>query len=84
MRRLQHLALFLMALLVILAIVVFMLENQQSVIINFLGWPGAKVSASACLIIALLVGMVVGPLLGTALRYRRRQIGLFNDWRCNF
>jgi putative membrane protein len=72
MRRLKHLALFLMALLAVLTIVVFMLENQQPVIITLFGWSGAQVSASVCLMIALLVGMIIGPLLGMVLRSGRK------------
>ncbi|QAY92440.1 DUF1049 domain-containing protein [Pseudomonas sp. ACM7] len=63
--------LLLFVLSVILAVVVFMLENQQSVIITFAGWSSVEVSVSSCLIVALLVGMAIGPVLGFALRYRR-------------
>lgn len=71
-RRLKHLVQLLVLLLVILAIVVFMLENQQSVIITFFGWPSVEISVSTCVVIALLVGMVVGPILGMAIRARRK------------
>lgn len=71
MKRLKHLALFLMVSLILLVIVIFMLENQQSVIITLFGWSSAEVSVSICLMVVLLIGMVVGPLLGVALRSRR-------------
>ena len=60
-KRLKHWVLLLILLFVILGVVVFMLENQQSVIITFFGWPSVEVSVSTCVVIALLLGMVVGP-----------------------
>lgn len=60
-RRLKSWLLVLIFMFVILSTVVFMLENQQSVIITFLGWPSAAISVSTCIVIALLLGMVVGP-----------------------
>ncbi|WP_154912862.1 lipopolysaccharide assembly protein LapA domain-containing protein [Pseudomonas fluorescens] len=71
MKTLLRWFLFLIVLSVILAVVVFVLENQQSVIITFAGWSSVEVSVSSCLIVALLVGMAIGPVLGFALRYRR-------------
>ncbi|MHC8355025.1 lipopolysaccharide assembly protein LapA domain-containing protein [Pseudomonas sp. LB3P81] len=71
MRRLKHLALLFIALLVILTIVVFMLENQQSVIVTLFGWSSAQVSVSICLVVSLLLGMIVGPILGMVFRYAR-------------
>ena len=60
-KRLKHWVLLLVLLFFTLGVVVFMLENQQSVIINLFGWPSAEVSVSTCVVIALLLGMVVGP-----------------------
>jgi putative membrane protein len=74
-RALLRWSLLLSVLLVILAVIVFMLENQQSVIITFLGWSSAEVSVSSCLIVALLVGMALGPILAFALGYRRSVRG---------
>ena len=61
-KRLKSCLLVLVFMFVILSTAVFMLENQQSVIITFLGWPSTDVSVSTCIVIALLLGMVVGPL----------------------
>jgi uncharacterized integral membrane protein len=74
-RALLRWSLLLSVLLVILAVIVFMLENQQSVIITFLGWSSVEVSVSSCLIVALLVGLALGPILAFALRYRRSVRG---------
>ncbi|MHC8387666.1 lipopolysaccharide assembly protein LapA domain-containing protein [Pseudomonas sp. MDT2-39-1] len=71
-RKLKRLVLLLVALLVALTTVVFVLENQQSVIITLFGWSSSPVSASLCLVVALLVGMIIGPLLTVVLRTRRK------------
>ncbi len=63
--------LLIILLLVGLTLIVFMLENRQSVIINFFGWSTGEVSISSCLVIALLVGMVIGPVLAFMLKSRR-------------
>ncbi|WLH34081.1 lipopolysaccharide assembly protein LapA domain-containing protein [Pseudomonas sp. FP2196] len=51
-------------LLLVLTILAFVLENQQSVSLLFLGWAGPQLPVSVVVVAALLVGMVVGPILG--------------------
>lgn len=46
------------------AILTFVLENQQGVSLSFLGWSTSQVPVSVFVVLALLVGMIVGPLLG--------------------
>ncbi|WP_408600118.1 lipopolysaccharide assembly protein LapA domain-containing protein [Pseudomonas sp. PLMAX] len=64
MRNLKRVLLAVFVLLVILAILVFVLENQQSVTLLFLGWAGPQLPVSVVMVIALLVGMVIGPIIG--------------------
>lgn len=47
-----------------LAIFAFVLENQQSVALSFLGWSAAELPVSVVVTLALVIGMIVGPALG--------------------
>ncbi|MNG07791.1 Lipopolysaccharide assembly protein A [compost metagenome] len=64
MRNLKRILLAVFILLLILVILAFVLENQQSVSLLFLGWAGPQLPVSLMLVIALLIGMVIGPILG--------------------
>jgi len=64
MRNLKRVLLGVFFLLLILAVLAFVLENQQSVSLLFLGWAGPQLPVSLVMVLALLVGMVLGPLLG--------------------
>jgi uncharacterized integral membrane protein len=64
MRNLKRVLLAVFILLLILVILAFVLENQQSVSLLFLGWAGPQLPVSLMLVIALLIGMVIGPILG--------------------
>lgn len=63
MHNLKRVLLAVFVLLLILAILAFVLENQQSVALLFLGWAGPQLPVSVVLVIALLVGMVIGPVI---------------------
>lgn len=64
MSNLKRILLVIIALLLVLVILAFVLENQQSVSLVFLGWSGPQLPISVLVVIALLVGMLIGPLLG--------------------
>lgn len=64
MRNLKRVLLAVFVLLLILAILAFVLENQQSVTLLFLGWTGPQLPISLVMVAALLIGMVIGPVLG--------------------
>lgn len=51
-------------LLLMLIILAFVLENQQSVSLTFLGWSGPELPVSVITISAILAGMLIGPILG--------------------
>lgn len=57
--------------LIILAVTVFMLENEQVVVINFFGWSSGEASLASYLVIALLIGMAIGPFFTLVLKGRR-------------
>jgi uncharacterized integral membrane protein len=64
MRNLKRVLIAVFVLLLILAILAFVLENQQSVTLLFLGWTGPQLPVSVITVIAFLVGMVIGPAIG--------------------
>ncbi|WIE48891.1 LapA family protein [Pseudomonas sp. GM17] len=78
MRNLKRVLLAVLILLLVLAILAFVLENQQPVSLLFLGWAGPQLPASLVAIAALLFGMLIGPLLGWlvgfTIRGRRRRL----------
>ncbi|MGF6113692.1 LapA family protein [Pseudomonas sp. ADAK2] len=64
MRNLKRVLLGLVLLLLVLAILAFVLENQQSVSLLFLGWAGPQLPVSVVMVLSLLIGMLIGPILG--------------------
>ena len=66
------------SLLLVLAILVFVLENQQSVSLAFLGGVGPQLPVSVVIVGALLTGMVIGPMISVfvsrAARVRRKPV----------
>ncbi|WP_449123567.1 LapA family protein [Pseudomonas sp. MPG01] len=64
MRNLKRMLLGVFFLLLVLVILAFVLENQQSISLMFLGWSGPQLPASLVIVLALLVGMSIGPILG--------------------
>lgn len=73
MRRFKHLIFFLVVVLIVSATVVFMLENQQPVSLVFFGWSVPELSVAVPVILALLVGLAIGPILAWMNRPRRRS-----------
>ena len=78
MRNLKRIVLAVFILLLVLAILAFVLENQQSVSLLFLGWAGPQLPVSLVMVLALLIGLVIGPiiswLLGRVSRASRRRL----------
>ena len=78
MRNLKRILLGLIVLLLMLLILAFVLENQQSVSLLFLGLAGPQTPVSLLMVLALLVGMLIGPLLawflGRSSRAARRRL----------
>jgi uncharacterized integral membrane protein len=76
MRNIKRLLFFIVVLLIVAATVVFMLENQQHVSLVFFGWAAPQLSVAVPVILALLVGMILGPILSwiTHLRCRPKSV----------
>lgn len=64
MRNLKRVLLGFFLLLIILIILAFVLENQQSVSLLFLGFSVPQLPVSVITVLALLIGMLIGPVLG--------------------
>jgi putative membrane protein len=78
MRNLKRVLLGVFVLLLVLAVLAFVLENQQSVSLLFLGWAGPQLPVSLVMVLVLLVGMLIGPVLswflGRASRASRKRL----------
>jgi putative membrane protein len=72
MRNLKRLIFIIIALLIAAAIVVFVLENQQSFALVFFGWNAPELPVAVPVIFALLVGMMIGPVLVSVARLRKK------------
>ena len=72
MRNFKRLALVVIALLLAAAIVLFVLENHQPVALLFLGWTAPQLPVSVFVLLALLMGMMIGPLFAWFMGMRRR------------
>ncbi|TDV70395.1 lipopolysaccharide assembly protein LapA domain-containing protein [Pseudomonas sp. LP_7_YM] len=72
MRNLKRLIFFVIVLLIVGATVIFTLENKQSVTLVFFGWSAPELSLAVPVILALLVGMLIGPVLASIARLRRK------------
>jgi putative membrane protein len=64
MRNLKRILIGVFILLLVLVVLAFILENQQSVSLLFLGLSGPQLPISLIVVLALLVGMLIGPVLG--------------------
>lgn len=73
MRGVKRVALVLIVLIAALAILAFVLENQQDVTLAFLGWSTPQLPVSVFVTLALIVGMLVGPFLSLLMRRKRHS-----------
>ena len=76
MRNFKRVMLAVFVLLLVLAILAFVLENQQSVSLVFVGWSTPQLAVSVYILGALLLGLAIAPLLGLLMSRRNsRRIG---------
>ncbi len=59
-------------LLMVAVTAVFVLENRQPVGLTFFGWAAPELSLAVPVILALLLGMLIGPLLAWFAGLRKR------------
>ncbi|MGF6089256.1 lipopolysaccharide assembly protein LapA domain-containing protein [Pseudomonas sp. 18173] len=71
MRNFKRAIIAVFLLLLVLVVLAFVLENQQSVSLLFLGWVSPVLPLSLVLVLTLLIGMTIGPVLGWFVRRPR-------------
>ncbi|MFJ2483013.1 lipopolysaccharide assembly protein LapA domain-containing protein [Pseudomonas sp. NPDC087598] len=74
MRNLKRMLLGVFILLLVLVILAFVLENQQSVSLLFLGLSAPQLPLSLVVVLTLLIGMLIGPVLGWFLGRSSRAV----------
>lgn len=77
MRGVKRVVLVLIVLVVALGGLTFVLENQQDVALSFLGWTTAQMPVSVFVTLALIAGMLFGPVVASLFRsgrYARRTV----------
>lgn len=60
-------------LVVVLVVLAFVLENQQSASLSFLGVDTAQMPVSVFVVGAWILGMLIGPLLGALVGVNNRR-----------
>ncbi|WNW13819.1 LapA family protein [Pseudomonas sp. DTU_2021_1001937_2_SI_NGA_ILE_001] len=75
MRRLKSVLAGLVILSLVIATAVFVLENRQPVALVFFGWSAPELSIAVPVILALLLGMLIGPVLAWFATLRKRPRG---------
>lgn len=76
MRKATRILRVLLIIAIALAILAFVLENQQSIALSLLGLSTAQLPVSIFVVLALIAGMLIGPLLFALLgrrNHRRKQ-----------
>ena len=78
MRNLKRILLGVFILMLVMVMLAFVLENQQSVSLMFLGLSGPRIPVSLVVVLALLAGMLIGPVLswflGRSSRAARKRL----------
>ncbi len=73
MLKAKRILLTLIVAIVTLAILAFVLENQNGVTLSFLGLSTAQLPVSVFVVLALIAGMLIGPLFGLLTRRNHRR-----------
>ncbi|QHF04420.1 DUF1049 domain-containing protein [Pseudomonas asturiensis] len=73
MRIFKRVVVIAIVLFVVLATTVFVLENQQTVALVFFGWSAPALPFAVPVVLALLVGMLIGPVLAWLASFRKKR-----------
>lgn len=79
MHQAKRVLLAIILLVIVLGVLAFVLENQQTLAIFFMGWATPRVPVSIFIVIALIVGLLLGPLLGFAFQRKARRRSVSSD-----
>lgn len=72
MRNLKRVLLALVVLAIAAVVLLFVLENQQSVALVLFGWSAPALPLSVVVLTALVGGLLVGPLMGIYIGLRAK------------
>jgi lipopolysaccharide assembly protein A len=64
MARILRILLGVVLMVITFAVVGFVLENQQAVVLSFFGWSTGEAPVAVFVVFALIIGMLIGPFLG--------------------
>lgn len=73
MRNLKRVLLALVVLSIAAVVLLFVLENQQSVALVLFGWAAPALPLSVVVLVALVGGLLVGPLMGVYIGMRAKR-----------
>lgn len=68
MRGVKRVVVLLALMVVALVVLVFVLENQQGASLSFLGLATTQMPVSVFVVVALIIGTLIGPLLSVIFR----------------
>lgn len=63
MRGFKRVLLIVAVLVITVAVLGFVLENQKTISLTFLGWESGQLPVAVFVVIALIVGMLAGPVM---------------------
>lgn len=79
MHRAKRTLLAIILLVMLLGVLAFVLENQQALSLSFIGWATPQVPVSVFITIALIVGLLFGPLLGFVFQRKAHRRSVSSD-----
>ncbi|MBC2382855.1 DUF1049 domain-containing protein [Pseudomonas sp. WS 5106] len=63
MRGVKRVVVVIVLSIVVLAILAFVLENQQGAVLSFFGWTTFKLPVSVLMVLSLIIGLITGPIV---------------------
>lgn len=73
MRGFKRVVVLLMILVAALVVLAFVLENRQGAFLSFFGFTTGEMPVSVFVVVALIIGMLIGPLLSMWMPKSRRK-----------
>lgn len=73
MRTFKRMVLLVFFMALVALVLLFLLENQQPVALNMFGWTLPALPVALFVILAFVVGLIIGPVLGGCMRLRHNR-----------
>lgn len=74
MRIFKRILLIVVALVVVAVTMVFMLQNRETVSLTIMGWSAPEISVAVLIVLALLLGMLIGPVFTWIASLRKKRV----------